>query len=103
MNWIQGKFDSYIPIGHQPTDVGGAVTPRWASGTIELPSGTLKNNVQGSRSGFWKFPGINHSGGDQFLVSYQIGAPAYNDQINYLEALTEMQIQPLDPSQQLKM
>jgi hypothetical protein len=95
MNWIQGKFDSYIPIGHQPTDVGGAVTPRWASGTIELPSGTLKNNVQGSRSGFWKFPGINHSGGDQFLVSYQIGAPAYNDQINYLEALTEMQIQPV--------
>lgn len=94
-NWIQGRFDSYMPIGHKPTDIGGAVTPQWATGDVELPSGTLDNNVQGSRSGIWKFPGVVHSEGDQFLVSYQIGAPAYNNKINYLDATTEMQIQPV--------
>ncbi|MEN9325485.1 MAG: hypothetical protein RL414_1239, partial [Actinomycetota bacterium] len=95
-HWVAGNFDSYISIGHKPTDVGGAVTPQWPSGDIDLPSGTLNNNVQGSRSSIWKFPGITHSKGDQFLVSYQIGAPAYNNEINYLEAMSEMQIQPVE-------
>ena len=97
-NWITGSLNSYIQMRAQVKDSPASLTTEWARTNIDLFPGELINNVAGSRSSLWTFPGITHKNGDQFLVSYQIGTPVYNDKLNYVESYTEIEVQPVVPS-----
>jgi hypothetical protein len=94
-NWIPGSFDSYIPVRQQVIDSPPSFMAEWARTDIDLKPGQLANNVPGSRSSLWSFPGVTHRNGNQFMVSYQIGTPVYNDRLNYEESFTELEIQPV--------
>lgn len=94
-DWLVGTFNSYIQIRQKPIDSPGNLVPEWARSVIDLNQGELENNIAGSRSSLWTFPGIAHKNGNQFLVSYQIGTPVYNDKLNYKESFTEIKVQPV--------
>jgi hypothetical protein len=97
-DWVPGSLNSYIQMRAQAKDSPASLTTEWARTNIDLFPGELKNNIAGSRSSLWTFPGITHKNGNQFLVSYQIGTPVYNDNLNYLESFTEIEVQPVVPS-----
>jgi hypothetical protein len=97
-DWVPGSLNSYIQMRAQVKDSPASLTTEWARTNIDLFPGELKNNIAGSRSSLWTFPGITHKNGNQFLVSYQIGTPVYNDNLNYLESFTEIEVQPVVPS-----
>lgn len=96
--WIEGKFISYLPIRQVPIDSPPGLTAEWAFSDIDIQAKYLANNVDGARSSIWSFPEISHLHGDQFLFSYQIGTPVYNDKLNYVESSTEIEIQPITSS-----
>ena len=97
-DWVAGKSNSYIQMRAQVKDSPASLTTEWARANIDLFPGELKNNIAGSRSSLWTFPDITHKNGNQFLVSYQIGTPVYNDNLNYSESFTEIEVQPVVPS-----
>jgi hypothetical protein len=94
-DWLMGTFDSYIQVRQQVKDSPASLTVEWAKTSIDLMPGELSNNIAGSRSSLWTFPGITHKNGSQFLISYQIGTPVYNDLLNYEESFTEIEVQPV--------
>ena len=94
-DWAIGTFDSYVPIREKIKDAGGSFSPEWAHGDIDLMPGASKNNIAGSRSSLWSFPGMNHKNGNQFLVSYRISSPVRNGLVSYKEGFTEIAVQPV--------
>ena len=97
-DWLIGTSDSYIQVRQQVIDSPPSLTAEWASKNIDLNQGELLNNIAGSRSSLWTFPGITHKSGSKFLVSYQIGTPVYNNKLNFEESFTEIEVQPVEIS-----
>ena len=89
-------------LRQQAIDSPPSITAEWASKNIDLNQDEyqdrLSNNIAGSRSSLWTFPGMTHKNGSQFLVSYQIGTPVYNNKLNFEESLTEIKVQPVEIS-----
>ena len=94
-DWVDGRFDSYIRVRQVVKDSPSNFTVEWARSEIDLMPGELTNNSAGSRSSIWTFPGIIHKNGNQFLISYTLTNPTYNDKINYEESYTEIRVAPI--------
>lgn len=98
-NWITGTFDSYLPIRMIPLDSPGAITTELAKDDLDITPSILKNGIAGSRSSFWRFPGISHKNGELFLLSMSITPSVYNDKVDYRESSTYINLQPVTYSQ----
>jgi hypothetical protein len=75
---VNGKFDSYIPITWDGDYAGceangcAPTTPPWkySQGKVATNADAERRIPIGSKPGLWTFPGLRHSGGDKYLVSF---------------------------------
>jgi len=77
---VNGRFDSYIPIiwdGHfAGCEINGCAptTPPWkySKGKVAIKADVGRRIPIGSKPSLWTFPGLRHSGGDKYLVSFML-------------------------------
>lgn len=97
-DWEDGRFNSYIRVRQVVKDSPSNLTVEWARSNIDLMPGELTNNSAGSRSSIWTFPGVTHKNGNQFIFSYTLTNPTYNDKLNYDETYTQIRVAPIAES-----
>lgn len=77
---VNGKFDSYIPISWDGFFTGCEIngckptTPPWkySKGKVASKADVERRIPIGSKPSLWTFPGLRHSGGDKYLVSFML-------------------------------
>ena len=83
---VKGVFDSYLPItwdgffaGCEPNRCA-PTTPPWkfSKGKVATKADLQRRIPIGSKPSLWTFPGLRHSGGDKYLVSFVISGGMSN-------------------------
>jgi hypothetical protein len=77
---VKGVFDSYLPITWDGFFAGcegngcAPMTPPWkfSKGKVATKADLQRRIPIGSKPSLWTFPGLRHSGGDKYLVSFAI-------------------------------
>ena len=98
--WIEGKMESYFPVEEDyETYPGKTVFNLTDRAYSENP---IKTSVlpKSARSSIWTFPGMEHSGGSKFLVTFKILRGGNDERLLLSTAATEIAIVPISDSTQ---
>ncbi len=98
--WIEGNMVSYFPVEEDYETYPGKTAYKITNSTYS--ENPVKTSVlpKSARSGIWTFPGIEHSGGSKFLITFTIFRGGNDKQLLYSTAPTEISIVPISDSVQ---
>ena len=97
-NWIKGQLDSYFPVEEDNESIPGKNAYKLTESIYS--ENPVKDSIlpKSARSSIWTFPGIEHSGGSKFLVTFTIFRGGNDKQLLPSTAPTEISIVPISDS-----
>ncbi|MCX6447773.1 MAG: hypothetical protein NTV18_01310 [Actinobacteria bacterium] len=98
--WIEGKVVSYFPVDEDYETLPGKVNYKFTDSVYSLNPAKDSILPKSARSSIWTFPGIEHSGGTKFLLTFTIFRGGNDRELLYSTAPTEIAIVPMSDSTQ---
>lgn len=98
--WIEGKLVSYFPVDEDYETVAGKTSFKFTEDSYSV--NPIKDSIlpKSARSSIWSFPGVEHSGGAKFLVTFTIFRSGNDKELKYSTAPTDISIVPISDSKQ---
>lgn len=93
--WMSGEFISHVPIVEDLTTHANKVSYSLSDEVSEERALNSADLPVVGRSSIWRFPGVRHSGGEDFLVTFEIHSMLNDRKIAYTTAPTTVEITPI--------
>ena len=93
--WIAGRLLTYLPVDEDYETVPGKLAFKITEKVYS--ENPVKNSIlpKSARSSVWSFPGITHSGGSEFLLTFQTFRSGTDTQLIPATSPTEISIVPI--------
>ena len=88
--WTDGKLYEYVP-----TRWTGAGTVAFSKNLIDLPADESLGLINGSKSSLWRFKGIKHSSGSDFLLSITAFGVISNQKVDWGQGFIKGALYPV--------
>ena len=97
-NWIKGQLESYFPVEEDNETIPGKNAFKFTESIYS--ENPVKDSIlpKSARSSLWTFPGIEHSGGSKFLLTFTIFRSGNDKQLLPSTAPTKISIVPISDS-----
>jgi len=98
--WIEGKMESYFPVEIDRKTYPGKVVYKFTD--TAYSENPIKTSAlpKSARSSIWTFPGMEHSGGSKFLVTFTISRGGNEERLLSPTGTTQIAIVPISDSTQ---
>ena len=97
-NWIKGKLESYFPVEEDFETLPGKTNYKFTDNSYSTNPAKDSILPKSARSSIWTFPGIEHSGGSKFLVTFTIFRSGNDKQLLTSSAPSDISIVPISDS-----
>ena len=96
--WIEGKLESCFPVDEDFETLPGKTSFKITENSYSVNPTIDSVLPKSARSSIWTFPGIEHSGGEKFLVTFTIFRSGNDKELKYSTAPTDISIVPISDS-----